>query len=208
MKKMNVIPLIMSVFLLFSCTNQEQIVLEPIAEKSVSKEKQEKENEYLLGQQVFYAASLEKIEQLESQLVELSGKKESGDKEAINQIEKTQKEVNKYKIAADYFYSMRPPGLRPRPLPPVPCRNDKANCNPIINNLQQIVIGDNEIEVTNLDVVDEKGNFVGKGQMGENEYGRTVNMEVKEFEGQATMQTEILMEDDVKISLDIPVRGN
>lgn len=207
MKKMNVIPLIMSVFLLFSCTNQEQIVLEPVAEKSVSKENQEKENEYLLGQQVFYAASLEKIEQLENQLAELSGKKESGDKEAINQIEKTQKEVNKYKIAADYFYSMRPPGLRPIPRPR-PCRNDKANCNPKITNLQQIVIGENDLEVDNLEVTNTEGEVVAKGQMGEGKYGRTVIMEVKEFDGQGSMYVDVLIEDEIKISLDIPVRGN
>ena len=205
---MNVIPLIMSIFLLFSCTEQEQIISESIAEKSIAKENQEKENEYLLAQQVFYAASLEKIEQLENELAELSGKKESGDKETINEIEKTQKEISNYKIASEYFYSMRPPkGLRPPPRPR-PCDSKKANCNPIITNLQQILIGDNELEVTNLEVNNNEGEVVAKGQMGEGKYGRTVKMEVEKFKGQATMHVNVLIENETEISLDIPVRGN
>jgi len=207
MKKMNVIPLIMSVFLLFSCNNPEEEIEMNSFEKSTVKSYQEKENEYLLGQQVFYAASLEKIEQLENQLAELSGKKESGDKEAINDIEKTQKEIEKYKIASDYFYSMRPPGLRPRPLPPVPCRNSRANCSPKIILLQGIIVGDNDLEVDNLEVINTEGEVVAKGQMGKGEYGRTVIMEVKEFDGQATMHADVLIENKIEISLNIPVRG-
>ncbi len=204
---MNVIPLIMSVFLLFSCTEQEQIISESIAEKSIAKENQEKENVFLYAQQVFYAATLEKIEQLENQLIELSGKKENGEKDVINEIEKTQKEISNYKEASVYFFSMRPPkGLRPRP--PRPCRSEKSNCNPKIVFLQQIVIGENELEVSSLEVNNNEGEVVAKGQMGEGKYGRTVNVEVKEFEGQATMHVNVLIENETEISLDIPVRGN
>ncbi len=205
---MNVIPLIMSVFLLFSCTEQEQVISESIAEKSIAKENQEKENEYLLAQQVFYAASLEKIEQLENELAELSGKKESGDKETINEIEKTQKEISNYKIASEYFYSMRPPkGLRPLPRPR-PCMSENSSCNPIITNLQQIIIGDdNDLVANNLKIVSEKGNVVGKGEMGEGKYGRTVKIEVEKFNGKATMYVELSISNETKLSLDIPVRG-
>ena len=209
MKKMNVIPLIMSVFLLFSCTEQEQVISEPTAEKTIAKENQEKGKEYLLAQQVFYAASLEKIEQLQYELAELSEKKESGDKEAINEIEETQKEIQKYKTASDYFYAMRPPkGPRPiGPMPPVGCRNPKANCNPIITNLKQIIIGDNELEVHKLVVEDAERQVVAKVQMGEGKYGRTVNMEVEEFKGQATMHVELSIENKTNLLFDIPARG-
>ena len=206
MKKMNVIPLIVSLFMLFSCTNQEVVELNSVDE-TATKSYQE-EVVYLSAQQLFYAATLEKIDLLETQKAGLIEKKEEGDKDAIKEIEYLQKEINKYKSFSEYFFGMKPP-RGPKgpigPMPPVPCQDEKSNCEPKLKYVKEIVIGENDIEVE-VNIIDSKEGIVGKGQIGKGEFGLTVNLEIKPFEGDATMKTFVIIEEIGSIELNIPVR--
>jgi len=207
MKKMNVIPLFISLFMMISCTNQEQLVQTQVKTANTTQE-----NEYLSAQQLYFSSTVEKISQLMIRKAELVAELESGNKEVIQEIESIQKQLETYNKAQDYFYGMvRPKGPKGPvgPMPPVPCLNEKESCIPIITFTKAVLIGENKLNILKLSILDSKGNEVGRGIKIEEVIPnqKAMMLEIKKFEGQATMYSTLVIEGDIEIILETPVRG-
>ena len=207
MKKMNVIPLFISLFLMVSCTNQEQLIQE-----QTKATKATQENEYLSAQQLYFSSTVEKIAALTKRKAELVAELESGNNEVIQEIEDIQKMLETYNKAQDYFFGMiRPKGPKGPvgPMPPVPCLGEEVSCNPIIASTKAVLIGDNKLDILKLVILDAKGNEVGRGvkvtEIIPNQ--KAMILEIKKFEGQATMISTLVIEGEIKITLETPVRG-
>jgi len=118
MKKMNVIPLIMSVFMLFSCAEQEQIEA-TFDESSTVKSYQEKVN-YISMHQLIASSIRKKIFNKEQLKKEYLAEIEKGNKDLIVKLEELQKDL-KGLIEELEKHMKKPPKC------PVPCQ-DEANC--------------------------------------------------------------------------------
>ncbi len=207
MKKMNAIPLFISLFLMISCTNQEQLIQE-----QTNTVKTTQENEYLSAQQLYFSSTVEKIAKLKKRKAELVAELESGNKDVIQEIESIQKMLETYNKAQDYFFGMvRPKGPKGPvgPMPPVPCLGEEVSCNPIIAFTKAVLIGNNKLDIIKLVILDAKGNEVGRGIKVEEiiPKQRAMLLEVKKFEGQATMVSTLVIEGNIEITLETPVRG-
>ena len=207
MKKMNVIPLFISLFLMISCTNQEQLI-----QKQTKTVKASQENEYLSAQQLYFSSTVEKIATLTKRKAELVAELESGNNEVIQEIEDIQKMLETYNKAQDYFFGMvQPKGPKGPvgPMPPVPCIGEEVSCNPIIASTKAVLIGNNKLDILKLVILDSKGNEVGRGvkviEIIPNQ--KAMILEITKFEGQATMVSKLLIEREIEIVLETPVRG-
>ena len=207
MKKMNVIPLFISLFLMISCTNQEQLI-----QKQTKTVKASQENEYLSAQQLYFSSTVEKIATLTKRKAELVAELESGNNEVIQEIEDIQKMLETYNKAQDYFFGMvQPKGPKGPvgPMPPVPCIGEEVSCNPIIASTKAVLIGNNKLDILKLVILDSKGNEVGRGvkviEIIPNQ--KAMILEITKFEGQATMISTLVIEGEIEITLETPVRG-
>lgn len=206
MKKMNVIPLFISLFMMISCTNQEQLVQD---KTSTSKASEEEGKEYLYALEVYYVSAVAEINNLKLKKAELIAELEGGDKEVINEIENIQKRLEKLNQFKDYLLEMRiPRAPKPIKMPPIGCL--EGNCNPLqdLTSISGIVLGDT-FKVSNLEIRNAKDQVIAKGTIiGKDSFGQRTMMLEADFTGQATMITTIEGENIERIILSTPVFKN
>jgi|LGOV01.1.fsa_nt_gb hypothetical protein len=205
MKKMNVIPLFVSLFMLFSCNQQEQFIQDQIVTTKVS---EEQKNEYLYGLQIYYSSAVAEINGLEQRKAELLMAVEKGKEEALKELEKVQEEIEKLNQFKEYLLGLSPPvgPDRPIPMPPIGCMVT-SNCDPKqdITYTKGIVLV-KEIEVLNVEVRNDKNRLVGEGtETGKDEFGQQALLLKLNFTGSATMTTTLNTEVVGKITLVTPV---
>ena len=182
MKKMNVIPLVLSLIMIFSCSEQEDIK-DPnisVAETKVAEE----ESEYLYEIDLHRISTLYKINKLLIQEQEYLYAIEKGDESIVEKLETVQNELREQRENENYFLRL-PKG--PVPFPPGGCLNESNHsCIPQID-ITQIngIIGYHK----NLKVefLNDKKEIVGKAtDIEENEFGPILKIDAK-FEGKATL---------------------
>ncbi len=83
MKKMNVIPLFMSLFMVFSCTNQEENELNPVNETTI-KSNQKENQQFLNTKNVLLYSAIAEMNELKKRKLELLDKIESNKNRKIN----------------------------------------------------------------------------------------------------------------------------
>ena len=207
MKKMNVIPLFISLFLMVSCSNNEQIINKQ-TETSKTFEKEQNENLYAL--QVYYVSAVAEIHALELKKASLIAALENGNKDVIKEIEQVQKKLEKLNRFKENLLDMKlPKAPRPIKMPPVGCL-ENGNCNPMQNltHINKMVLGDT-FKILSLEIKDAENNVVGRGtSRSRDSYGQSAIKLETAFTGEATMTTTLAIKDIDEITLTTPVFKN
>jgi len=184
---MNVIPLIMSVFLLFSCTEQEQIISESIAEKSITKE-----NKDILSGVNLAKLGLEDLTQnLNCRKEFYETQIEEGNEEYIDKYEKTSQQYERYSYVSEYLtgfiFPKGPGGIGPIN-PPNPCK-----------------VGENlEVSYRMIDISDVRGFIVPE----ELEFKiRFFDLEKNQLIGIANQVVDSYNEDNVVLQFESDFKG-
>jgi len=197
---MNVIPLILSLIMMFSCSEQENMK-GPNISVAETKGAQE-ESEYLYEIDLHRISTLYKINKLLILEQEYLYAIEQGDESAVEKLETLQNELRVQREIEKYFLKL-PKG--PIPLPPGGClQESNLSCVPLINITKSngIITYSKNLKA---EFVNDKEEIVGKGtDIEENEFGLVLKIETK-FEGKATLILKSHIGEFGEIISEIPV---
>lgn len=189
MKKMNVIPLFLSLFLLASCSHQEQLIEDQTELETAEKESKnrEQESEYFFGPQIYHLIAEEEIAKLEIRKIELIEEIENGNEEAPEKLEATLQSLDKFMSLSE---SMLLLGFPRGPRRPRGCEtpdNPMYNCLFDISSIQWITHSDG-VELRLVKFTDSEGNMVeGNIELGENPFGESALFFDPEITGNGKM---------------------
>lgn len=207
MKKMNVISLFLSLFLLASCSHQEQLIEDQTELETAEKESKnrEQESEYFFGPQIYHLIAETEIAKLEIRKIELIEEKENGNEEATGKLETIQQSLNKFMSLSE---SMALLGKMPRP--PRGCTNPEINCVFDISSILGITFVDivepSRVEPPRIEFTDSENNIVeGNIEIGETPLGEPALLFDPEVTGNGkmifTINTETLGEMTLEVGI-------
>lgn len=197
---MNVILLILSLIMTFSCSEQEDFkdLNIVIAE---TKDAQE-ESEYLYEIEIHYLSTVSKINTLNEEKQNILIAIEKGDESAIERLENIQKELQNLTEFEKYLLKL-PGGIK---LPPKGCLVIN-NCDPLrdLTHIKGIILNDN-FKTSSLEVVNSKNVIVGKGtEIIKNSSGQSVLLLDTNYNGNGLLHINTATANFGKIKSTIPI---
>lgn len=213
MKKMYVTTLILSLFMVFSCTDQEQSLIQEelnsdtvkTAEAIAAKTAKDQEDEYLYGIQIYYSSAEAEIKRLELIKTKLVTEMENGNKKVIEDIENTQIQIEKLSRFNEDLKQIKPPKSFPTPYP---CFDGEvSNCNPKRKlSPETLILLGNDLIVTNVIIKNTKNEIVeSKFQPIEDQYSQQTLLLKSNFKGEGIMYTTIKTKVVDEITIPTPV---
>lgn len=200
MKNMNVIPLILSLIMMFSCSDHE-ILNDPNILVAETKNSQE-ESEYLFEIEIHYLSSVSKINTLNEEKEEVLMAIEKGDKSAVERLENIQKELQNLNEFKKYLLKL-PGGIK---LPPKGCLVI-SNCDPQrdLTRIKGIILNDN-FKTSSTEILNSKNALVGKGtEIIKNNAGQRVLLFETNYSGNGFLQMNSSTANFGKIESTIPM---
>lgn len=197
MKKMTLSTFILSVFIMLSCSNQEQPLNEALTSQEEltsmsAKTLEEQKYDYLYGIEMYYSSAEIEIKRLKTLKTKLVAELENGNKGVMEQIESIQKEIEKLNRFNESLLILPKPKGPIGPMPPQPCYMDnRANCIPILTMTPKtaIVLGP-DLVVSDVAIIDQKNQTVRtEYQPVKDSYGQASFQIKSDFKGEGTMYT-------------------
>lgn len=214
MKKMNVIPLFLSLFLLTSCSNQEQLVEEQAEVETNKKESEKRETEgiYLSTSEVLLSVAIIELNSLEEERAGLLERIENGSKKGeninksryVNQLEGELQREEVLREVIDCLTGLRAPKC-PGPKPPVPCFHEDHNCFINLTEIKGMIHNEEVISIMKSTMYNSAGDKVGEGII---ENGRCLRLIFNEFEPveRGNLKVSFSINDcGIETSLSVPV---
>jgi hypothetical protein len=205
MKNMTLFTILLSSFLMLSCSDQELSLQEDLTTIN-AKTAIGQDYDYLYGVQMYFLSTEAEIKRLEAQKTKLVAELENGNKEVMEQIENIQIEIGKLNRFNKYLILLKKPKGPGAPPKPRPCL-ETGNCDPTqkLTSKSLIVLGDG-LFVTDVIIKDRTNKVVKMAyQQMEDTYGQPSLQIKSEFNGEGIMYTSFKAEGVGQITIPTPI---
>lgn len=204
MKNINLIPLVLSLIMMFSCTSQEELIDPEMAVTQFKTEKgAQEENTYLYEREIHYLSTVSKINTLNEEKEAILIAIENGDKSLVEKLEKNQKDQRWLNDFKEYLLKLPDTPVR---IPPKGCL-EEFNCDPKrdLSTVNGIILEDSFKELR-MEIADSKNNSVEtKTKTIKNDNGEMVMLFDTKFEGSGYLQITTNTDKFGRITSEIPI---
>lgn len=186
MKKMKFLSVLSVFVLLFSCSQQETQASEELLAVNAKTEQNQDDDKCFYSVENYNAIAKRELSRLKEIKGGLVVEIEEGNDDAIDELERVQKEISQFENLSEDLFILVPPK---RPRPPKGCLNDPEiqNCKIDIDLIESISYADG-VKLHKVEIRDAKNNIVGKGTKDVEDCSGDRALLVKsEFKGNATM---------------------
>ncbi|MCL8007183.1 hypothetical protein M8845_07075 [Gelidibacter japonicus] len=204
MKNITVIPLVLSLFMIFTCTSQDEMDVPEMGVSELKSNRSTQEaNEYLYEREIHYLSTVSKINTLKKEKEDILIAIEKGDKSAVEKLERIQKEERRLNGFMEFLLKL--PDM-PIKFPPKGCL-DVSNCDPKrdLSNIAGIILEDSFKEF-HMEIADFKNNSMDtKTERIKNDEGQMIVLFETRLEGSGHLQISSNIGKLGKITSEIPI---